>query len=152
MDAAATILLCYDGSEGAQRAIETAAALFGHRRAVVLDIGSEITAAESLATLSPVVPGAAFEELNTDDALQRAREGAERARRAGFDAEARAELASPTYDGIVDVADEIDAAVIVIGSRGLNGVREAFEGSVSHGVAEHAGRPVLIVPPPNGRH
>ena len=101
--------------------------------------------------LSPVAPGAAFEELNTTDALQRARQGAERARRAGFEAEARAELASPTYEGIVDVADEIDAAVIVIGSRGLSGAREAFEGSISHAVAEHAGRPVLIVPPPNDR-
>jgi nucleotide-binding universal stress UspA family protein len=40
--------------------------------------------------------------------------------------------------------------VIVLGSRGLTGVREAFEGSVSHDVAEHAGRPVLIVPPPRG--
>ncbi|HEY2938173.1 MAG TPA: universal stress protein [Gaiellaceae bacterium] len=49
--------------------------------------------------------------------------------------------------GIIDVADEVDAAVIVIGSRGLRGVSELFEGSVSHDVAEHAGRPVLIVPP-----
>jgi nucleotide-binding universal stress UspA family protein len=47
----------------------------------------------------------------------------------------------------VDVADTIDAAVIVLGSRGLKGAREVFEGSVSHDVAEHAGRPVLIVPP-----
>jgi nucleotide-binding universal stress UspA family protein len=42
---------------------------------------------------------------------------------------------------------EIDAAVIVTGSRGLRAVSELFEGSVSHDVAEHAGRPVLIVPP-----
>jgi len=37
--------------------------------------------------------------------------------------------------------------VIVIGSRGLSGARELFEGSMSHEVAEHAGRPVLILPP-----
>jgi nucleotide-binding universal stress UspA family protein len=30
------------------------------------------------------------------------------------------------------------------------GIDEAVEGSVSHDVAEHAGRPVLIVPPPRG--
>ena len=148
---AAPILLCCDGSEESGRAIATAAGLLGLRRAVVLDIGPVITAAESLATLSPVAPAAAFEELNTTDVLERARQGAERARRAGFEAEARAELASPTYEGIVDVADEIDAAVIVIGSRGLSGAREAFEGSISHAVAEHAGRPVLIVPPPKDR-
>jgi nucleotide-binding universal stress UspA family protein len=146
----APILICYDGSDGAHRAIEVAARLLGtERRAVVLDIGPEITAAESLATLSPVVPGAAFEELNTDDARQRAQVGTERAIKAGFTATPRAELAAPTWEGITDVADELDAAVIVVGSRGLHGAREAVDGSVSHDVATRAGRPVLIVPPPH---
>jgi nucleotide-binding universal stress UspA family protein len=141
------ILLCYDGSENADHAIEVAARLLGARRSVVLDVGPPITAAESLATISPVVPGAAFEELNTADALTRARAGAERARSAGFDAQARATIGAPTWEGIVDAADEIDAAVIVLGSRGLSGAREVLVGSVSHEVAEHSRRPVLIVPP-----
>jgi nucleotide-binding universal stress UspA family protein len=143
----APILICYDSTEGADRAVDAAAALLGPRRAVVLDVGSPLTAAESLAALAPVTPAAAFEGLNEDDARKRAQLGAERARRAGFDAEARADLAAPTWEGIVEVADEIDAAVIVIGSRGLQGIHEAFEGSVSHEVAEHARRPVLVVPP-----
>jgi nucleotide-binding universal stress UspA family protein len=63
-------------------------------------------------------------------------------------AEARAEVAAPSGDGVVQVADEIDAAVIVLGSRGLTGAKELLEGSFSHAVASHAGRPVLIVPPP----
>lgn len=146
----APILICYDGSDSAQRAIDTAADLLGAHHAVVLDIGPPLTAGESLASVSAIVPGGAFETWNEDDARDRARDGAERARRAGFDAEARADLAAPTWQGIVDVADEIDAAVIVIGSRGLGGARELFEGSVSHDVAEHAGRPVLIVPPTKG--
>ena len=41
----------------------------------------------------------------------------------------------------------VGAAVIVLGSRGLTGVRELVEGSLSHEVAEHARRPVLVVPP-----
>ncbi len=147
----APILICYDGSADSDRAIETAASLFGGRRAVVADIGPMLTAAESVAALESVIPGAAFEDLNTDSALKIARAGAERARRAGFDAEARAELSSATWEGIVDVADEIDAAVIVLGSRGLSGIRERLNGSVSHEVAEHSRRPVLIVPPTNER-
>jgi nucleotide-binding universal stress UspA family protein len=147
----APILICYDGSDGSHRAIESAAALLGPRRAVVLDIGPPLTAAESYAALSPVLPGEAFEELNEADALRRARVGAERARRAGFEAEARADISAPTWEGIVAAADEIDAAVIVIGSRGLKGAREVFEGSVSHQVAEHSDRPVLIVPPPSNQ-
>jgi nucleotide-binding universal stress UspA family protein len=146
----APILICYDGSDDAQRAIDVAADLLGPRRAIVLDVGPVLTTAESLAAAtSPVTPGAAFEDLNEDDARQRARAGAEHARHAGFDAEPRAELAEPTWESIVDVADEIDAAVIVIGSRGLSGVKEIAEGSLSHAVAEHAGRPVLIAPPPH---
>ena len=147
----ANILICYDGSDSAKHAIDAAAEILGPRRAVVLDVGSPLTAAESLAVMAPVAPSAAFEELNEDDARQRAQVGADRARRAGFDAESRAGLAAPTWQGIIDVADEIDAAVIVLGSRGLDGARELIEGSVSHEVAQHAGRPLLIVPPPAGR-
>ena len=143
------ILICYDGSPGAVRAIEAAATLLGPRRAVVLDVAPPITPAESMATLSPLVPGAAFEQLNTADAGQVAARGAEFARSSGFEAEARGALGAPTWEGVVDVADELDAAVIVIGSRGLTGLRETLDGSLSHEVAEHAGRPVLIVPPPH---
>ena len=141
------ILFCYDGSDNADHAIEVTAGLLGSRRSVVLDVAPPLTAAESIATVSPVVPGAAFEDLNTADALTRARAGAEHARTAGFDAEARATIGTPTWEAIIDVADEIDASVIVLGSRGLSGARELLLGSVSHDVAEHASRPVLIVPP-----
>jgi nucleotide-binding universal stress UspA family protein len=144
----APILICYDGSHESRRAIDTAAALLGTgRHAIVLDVGEPLTAAESFATVASAVPGSAFEDLNMQGALERARSGTEWALRAGFEAEPRATLASPTWQAIVDVADELGAAVIVLGSRGLNGARERFEGSVSHDVASHAHRPVLIVPP-----
>lgn len=146
----APILICYDGSDGAQRAIEAAAALLGPRRAVVVDYGPPVTPAESLAVFVPVAPAAAFEDVNEDDAQRRAEAGAERARQAGFSAEAVGGVAAPTWQGIVELAEQLDAPVIVLGSRGLSGAEEAFEGSVSHQVAEHAGRPVLIVPPPAG--
>jgi len=141
------ILICYDGTDGSDRAIDAAAALFGPRRAIVLDVGPAVTPVESLALVASAAPAAAFEETNAADALSRARAGAERARRAGFTAEARAEVASPTWQTIVDVAGELDAAVIVLGSRALNDARELLVGSVSHEVSQHAGRPVLIVPP-----
>jgi nucleotide-binding universal stress UspA family protein len=141
------ILICYDGSEGAHRAIDAAAALLGPHRAVVLDIGPPITPVESLATIASAAPVATFEEDNAEGALRWAQIGAELARGAGFDAEPRGAVAAPTWAGIVEVADELDAPVIVIGSRGLTGLREVAEGSVSHEVVAHAGRPVLVVPP-----
>ena len=88
----APILICYDGSADSDRAIEAAAALLGPRRAVVVNIGPILTGAESVAALSSVVPGTAFEDMNMDSAMEKARAGVDRAREAGFEAEPRAEL------------------------------------------------------------
>jgi nucleotide-binding universal stress UspA family protein len=149
-EADAQILICYDGSNDAEHAVDAAAALFGPRRAVVLEVAPSMTFAEGMAATSSLVPGGAFEDLNTADALRRAEAGAARARRLGLHAVARATIASTTWRGIVDVADELDVSVIVIGSRGLSRVRELARDSVSHDVATHARRPVLIVPPTQG--
>jgi nucleotide-binding universal stress UspA family protein len=145
------VLICYDDTTPSRRAIDAAMSVLGPRRAAVLDVGPYITAVESAALTASTLPGPAFEELNEADAWDRARVGAEHARAVGFDAEAAAELGAPTWEAIVDYADEIDAAVIVMGSRGLSGIKEHFAGSVSHQVAEHSGRPVLIVPPDGRR-
>jgi nucleotide-binding universal stress UspA family protein len=141
------ILICFDGSQSAEHSFHAAAALLAGRTAIVVDIGPVLTGADAYAAVAPVIDIALLERENLTDAMERAEQGAELARRAGFAAEARAELSAPTWEGIVDLANEIDAAVIVIGSRGLKGVRERLEGSVSHEVAEHARRPVLVVPP-----
>lgn len=142
------ILICYDDSPDAVRAIKAAAALLGPRRAVIVDVLPWMTPAESMAATSSVVPGNAFEALNEAEARRIADRGGEIARSAGFQAEPRGQLASSSWQGIVDVADELDVAVIVIGSRGLTGAKKIFDASLSQQVAEHAGRPVLIVPPP----
>ena len=44
-------------------------------------------------------------------------------------------------------ADQYDAELIVLGARGLSAFKSMILGSVSHSVAQHARRPVLIVPP-----
>jgi nucleotide-binding universal stress UspA family protein len=50
-----------------------------------------------------------------------------------------------TVESIVAVAEEKEADLIVVGSRGRNAVTTALLGSVSNGVLRHAGRPVLVV-------
>ncbi|MCP4597665.1 universal stress protein [Neptuniibacter sp.] len=47
---------------------------------------------------------------------------------------------------IVDVADEIDADVIVMGTRPHTGLGHALMGSTATKVMNHSKRPVLIVP------
>jgi nucleotide-binding universal stress UspA family protein len=46
------------------------------------------------------------------------------------------------------VADEVEAAVIVLGTRGLTGLKSLWLGSVSHAVLQHADRAVIVVPSP----
>ena len=48
---------------------------------------------------------------------------------------------------IVALAEELGAGLIVMGCRGLGGVRRALMGSVSDSVVRHAHCPVLVVRP-----
>jgi nucleotide-binding universal stress UspA family protein len=69
------------------------------------------------------------------------------ARLAGLDAHARTAQQSLTVWGtILEQADKVGADVIVLGSRGLTGVKSLLLGSVSHAVLQHADRPVIVVP------
>jgi nucleotide-binding universal stress UspA family protein len=144
------ILICYDGSDGAKHAIEAAASLLTERRAVVLDVAPFLTLEESVGTAGAPM-GVDFETLNKEAALERANQGVKIAHEAGLTAEARAEQAAKTWQGVAGVADEIGAAAIVIAGSGLSGLSEAVKGKVPRTVAEHAGRPVLLVPPPQSR-
>src|SRR4029077_20209989 len=81
-----------------------------------------------------------------DEARQLAEHGARLAGEAGF--EARPLWGAGTRaiaDTIVEGADELDVDLIVLGARGLTGIR-AFLGSVSNHVLQHAHRPVLVIP------
>ena len=46
---------------------------------------------------------------------------------------------------ILDYADEINCDLIIVGSRGLGGIRELVLGSVSHNVVQHAKVPILVI-------
>ena len=46
---------------------------------------------------------------------------------------------------IVALADELEADLIIVGSRGLRGIKRALAGSVSESVFRHARCPVMVV-------
>jgi nucleotide-binding universal stress UspA family protein len=143
------MLIGYDGSAEAEHAIDTAAALLEPMSAVVLNVSPRLTVGESFVSVATPFSGdAAFEGLNKSDALQLAEAGARLARAAGLHADARVCTATPTWEGLVQAADDIDAAVIVLGSRERRGAAELAEDNVSHDVAQHTRRPLLIVPQP----
>lgn len=146
------VLLCFDGSEDARRAIGDAGRLLAPRHAVVLTVWE---AARDLTALDPVGDAVGrlsgiYAELDKAG-LQAAREvadrGAQLARDAGFEPRSRVEC-GPVWRTIVAIAGDEDAAVIVVGARGLSRAATVL-GSVSARVSRHAGRPVLVVPPPD---
>ena len=53
-------------------------------------------------------------------------------------------------EAIVHLAEEIDADLIVIGSRGFGGLKRALLGNVADSVVRHAHCPVLVVRPQQG--
>jgi len=150
-------LIAFDGSAAARQAVAAAAALLKARAALVLTVW-EPALAQAAAARSPDVamtPAAdpstvlAFDEALRGHAERVANEGAELARSLGLDAEPLA--VADVRDiprTIADVARERNAATIVVGSRGLSGLRARFEGSTSKGVVKHAPCPVVVVHDP----
>jgi nucleotide-binding universal stress UspA family protein len=55
------------------------------------------------------------------------------------------QLSGDPADALLALCDDIDADLLVIGSRGMQGARRFFLGSVSSRCAHHANRTVLIV-------
>src|SRR5918997_1685507 len=62
----------------------------------------------------------------------------------GTVAEAHLRMGSVAEE-IVRLADELDAGLIVVGSRGLGRIRRTLAGSVSESVFRHAHCPVMVV-------
>ena len=145
------VLFCYDGSEGSRAAMAAAAEIVAHPApAVVLSIWQP--AAVLLARAGGFGGSYLSDEGKVDAeqaqlAADAAEEGVERARAHGYDANARVEEATEGAGRkIIEIADELDARLIVCGRRGLGAVASALLGSVSHVVLAQAARPVLIAP------
>lgn len=144
------IVIAYDGSENAKHAIEVAAAQIGVGPATVIHAWEPLSSASSRLAVYAMAAGAGAPELEyeRDHAQAKAEEGATLAREAGFDADALAiEGDGPVVSTLVEYIDEHRPRLVVIGTRGLTGLKALASGSVSQGVVSHVHVPVLIVPP-----
>jgi nucleotide-binding universal stress UspA family protein len=156
VDSQAPILIAYDGSEAARAAIREAGALFAPTSALVLTVWEPSLAQLMLvpdatgmgSTMMPYDPAVAREEerASEEHAQEIANDGVRLAQEAGLTAQAiLAEDAVAPADAIVAAADTHDARAIVIGSRGLRGLKSKLFGSTSAHVLHHAQRPVVVV-------
>jgi nucleotide-binding universal stress UspA family protein len=152
-------VVAYDGSDEARAAVEAAVELFAGRRLLVVSIW-EPGLAQAMAPLrdptgagypiSTPAEAAAIDEIQHEHAVRAAEEGAGVARNLG----ARAEPLSVADDldvaeTLAAIADDHDAAAIVVGSRGLGRVKSSLFGSTSRELLRRTHRPVLVVRVPD---
>jgi nucleotide-binding universal stress UspA family protein len=140
------ILLATDGSKEARLAAEAAAELSR-------DTGSEVHIAYVLPSprelrghhlYSREVMGSVLEQAEGEARSLLEEQAKQVGESGGKVAETHLETGEPDKE-IVRLSEEIGAGSIVIGSRGLGGLRGALMGSVSESVVRHAHCPVLIV-------
>jgi nucleotide-binding universal stress UspA family protein len=138
------VVFAYDGSDLARLAIEEAGRqLPPGRDALVVTVWQPF----DVGFVTPVELRIDAKEI-TDvrkAAEQTAADGAALAQAAGFNARSEAAEAAPTWKGIVKVAEDHDASLIVLGSHGRTGLAGVLIGSVAEAVAAHSRRSVLIV-------
>jgi nucleotide-binding universal stress UspA family protein len=141
------VLLCYDGSPEAALAIEAAGRLLAGGRATVLYAWRSTS--EALARFGTPAVHATPEDFERDQEHARgvAREGAELARKAGFEAEARTAHRSDLGG---DPLRERRAGGGPVRARGAGADRlqSLLLGSVSHDVVNLTRRPALVFPSP----
>jgi nucleotide-binding universal stress UspA family protein len=152
----APILIAYDGSAAARDAVRKAGELFPSRRAIVLTIW-EPGLNDFMLTPDPTGMGTTMlpynpelvreiARANEDHAGDIAADGQTLATASGLQAEVLVVRDETVVaDAIVAQANEHDVAIIVIGSRGLTGLKSMLLGSTSKHLLERSSRPVLVV-------
>jgi nucleotide-binding universal stress UspA family protein len=155
MTADAPVLIAYDGSDTARRAVQEAGKLFGSRQVLVVTVWEPGLAYEAEVPITdldmPAVPvdieGAReLEEELHQRAARTAKTGAELAQSVGLEAKGLAVADEVNVaDTVVELARKRGVAAIVVGSRGLRGLRARLEGSTSNAVLRHAPCPVVVV-------
>lgn len=147
------VLVGYDGSPSAVNAIEAAATLLPAATASILHLWEPPFTSPELRhrvfdrAANPEALGRLIETEGHAEAERMARTGVKLAQAAGWDAEP---LVKRTFGGdgyqFARTAEELGAELMVVGSRGISGMRAM--GSVSELVVHVSPIPVLVVPYP----
>ncbi|VEG51153.1 UspA domain-containing protein [Mycolicibacterium aurum] len=153
-DKKTVMVIAFDGSPTARRAVTYAGRFLTADRAVVLTVWSPMDRGPEPGSYDFDLDGPPdpTPDDEVDIALAEAQrindEGLELALTAGLRAEPMRRAATYTvWQTIIDAADELDADLIVTGTRATTGFRSLLQSSVADHVLRRGHRPVLIVPP-----
>jgi nucleotide-binding universal stress UspA family protein len=149
------VVVAYDGSEGATRAIQVAGRLMTGRAAVVVHAWEPVF--HRGLTAQVLDAGAPVDDLNVivgdlqqalaENAAATTEEGVAAARTAGLDAVGDTVGADEgAWRAVAAAARGHGASVIAMGTRGQGAARSVLFGSVSSGLVQNAELPVLVVP------
>ncbi len=146
------ILLATDGSEEAELALRTAVDLANSTNSElhIVTVGREYHPSYDIPEYGRQLEEALRRlQRQAQEALDGQVQKVEEA--GGTVAEGHLRVGGRPDQEIVRLSEEIGAGLIVVGSRGLGGLRRALMGSVSDSVVRHAHCPVLVVRRENQR-
>jgi nucleotide-binding universal stress UspA family protein len=149
MNADGPVLICFDGSDGARAAVETAAALFRSGDALVACYWQPFGSTKRLGIdlLEFVQDPASINEREEQIASEIAEQGAALAQAGGLTARAEAAATdSSVAEAILAHAESVGAAAIVLGSQSRSRLRSLILGSVANEIVQRAAVPVFVAP------
>jgi len=143
------IVVGTDGSAGANVAVDMAIELARLTGAMLHVVNAHsLTSAYQLAAAPEVtVPADAIvasNEANQAEAQRVCQQAVQRADRVGVHAEARC-VAGDAADALLKVAQDIECDLLVVGNRGMTGMRRFVLGSVPNKLSHHSPSNLLIV-------
>ncbi|MEK6229347.1 MAG: universal stress protein [Actinomycetota bacterium] len=141
-----SIVVGTDGSDTAQEAVKQATELASTVGAKVFLVSAYEPVPEGrLRDERQEVPEDLQWMVNPrEDVESTLKEGADRVESSGVEAETFAREGEPA-DAILDVAEEKDADLIVVGNKGMTGTKRFLLGSVPNKVSHHAPCSVMII-------
>ena len=149
------VIFGYDGSDGARNALATLGRLRPSRPVIVVHDWDWPGVEDRDATVLLAAPSEHYKEVFAaldERAKARAREVAEEGRRIAEDHGLAAEAATieavyGTWRGIASTAEDRNAAMIAVGSRGRGRLASSLLGSVSTALAHNLERPTMVIRP-----
>jgi nucleotide-binding universal stress UspA family protein len=145
----AQIVVGTDGSETAALAVQHAANLAestGATLHIVHAYRQVLLSEAGMSAMSggPTIDVVGVNEGIAENATEVCAKAASSAERSGVKVESHTTSGDPC-DALIAVAQDVDADLIVVGSRGMTGVKRFVLGSVPNKIAHHAPCSVLIV-------